>query len=390
MRVLAILIAVASFFSAPSFAVGAELAKGETETNVYMEFSYFNDRGIAWTGSEIAFQTRFKLDMSYAIYDDILVRTKMEWVPTVSKNTIGYSGLVKKEFYPEDIYLLFKDLFGYQAALRVGVVKTPFGHFDTFAYDDKSRPISFMRTRGWDFGLRLDTKTDITDISLAIINGDGREGTDANSAKSVVLRFVFPGSEGDVYPVTLESTKYPNPVMSNPDGDFSFELGLSAYVGNLYSTPIKERNSHYGVDVKIDYSVFSFKAQYTYLEGGYTNQTVRNNDDVDLSNHDPSVTTDTDTFPKGYAVFAELAVGITSKTLLTIMVETYEPDTESDETSRQEEKQRTVLALKYDFRPGITFAFLYTYNDNPYYDKDYRPSDDRGDDVYQAGVSASF
>ncbi len=366
-----------------------DLAEGETDIGGYVEFTYFNNRSIAWTGSEASFKPRIKAEVLHALYDDVILRLKGEWTPSVNDHTINYAGLKEKEGYPEDTYILFNNLRGRGIELRLGVVKVPFGHFDTFAYDDENRPMSFSRTREWDYGVRLDAHFEAVDVSIAVIDGDGRDGTDANSSKSAAMRLAFPSINESVYPETLESTKYPNPKSANPDGGFKWRLGLSAYAGNKYSTPIKEKNTHYGADLKVDLWIISMKAQYTYMEGGFTDP-AEASQDLSGYGYSDAVTGTADTFPKGNAIVTEITAGVTPKTMVTVMAERYQPDSESNDTERQKLRTRLVFGLRHDIRPKISAAFFFTQNDNPYFDSIPNTNNGRGDNVYQLGIAADF
>ena len=59
-RAVRFLAAAFTLFAAPLYAGEAASKEGKTEFGFYMEFSYFNDRGQAWTGSEATFTTRLK------------------------------------------------------------------------------------------------------------------------------------------------------------------------------------------------------------------------------------------------------------------------------------------------------------------------------------------
>ncbi len=350
-----------------------------------MEFSYFNDRGQAWTGSEITFSTLLKADMKYRLYDDILLRAKGVWSPIVNRQTIGADSFDKREASPEDVYMQFDRLLGLPFELRLGSVKVPFGFFDFMAFEKRNRPIGFSRTREWDYGMRLDAVFNKHAVSFAVINGDGIDGTDANSAKSVVLRVVYPARGESPYPETLEVTEYPNPVNSNPTGGFLWQTGVSGYVGNRYSTPIKIKNNHYGFDFKIDYSVVSLKGQYSYLEGGFSDPGV---DTTTLTAEELNRAV-TNTYPRGYSAAMELAVGVNSKTVVTFMAEKYDPDSESDNSGAQKTKTRLVAGARYDYRPDVSIAVFYTYNEDPGYQY-VADNTGRGNDVYMIGVAAKF
>jgi hypothetical protein len=277
----------------------------------------------------------------------------------------------------------------------MGVVKVPFGIFDTLALSAGNRPYALARTREWDYGVRLDASLSMMDISFAVVNGEGTEGTDSNSAKSVAARIAFPASPDGAYPETREITDYPNPRIANPGGEFRWRFALDAYNGNKYTTPIKQKNSHYGADLQLDYSIVSLKAQYTFLEGGFTDPSVVSEPDAALAalGYSSSVTKDITTYPRGQSLFVEIAVGITGKTMLSAMGEMYDPDTDSHATARQKVKQRLVLGVKHDFRPNVGGAFFYTKTYNPAFgvsnnivESDYW----KGDDILMAGVAVRF
>ena len=386
LRALRLLAVVFTLFTTPLYAGEAASKVGKTEFGFYMEFSYFNDRGQAWTGSEATFLTRLKADLKHHLYDDILLRAKGSWSPTVNKHTIGGASFDKRQSSPEDVYLQFNGLLGRPIELRMGSVKVPFGHFNFMAFEQRNLPIGFSRTREWDYGLRLDTVLKKHSVSFAIINGDGIDGTDSNSAKSVAIRVAYPAKkEESPYPETLEITDYPNPLNSNPTGGFKWQTGLSAYVGNRYSTPIKIKNSHYGFDFKIDVSNVSLKGQYSFLEGGFTGPGVT------FAGLDPEEQSRavTNTYPRGYSTAIELAYGLNSKTVITLMAEIYDPDSESDNSGAQKTRTRLVAGAKYDYRHGVSMAIFYTYNDDPGYQYG-ADNTGRGNDVYMMGVAAKF
>ncbi|MBI5178740.1 MAG: hypothetical protein HZA04_05725 [Nitrospinae bacterium] len=369
---------------------------GKTAIGAYLEFSYMDDRGIGWSGSETTFAARAKLNIAHRVYDDILIRFNGEWKPTVNGYSRAYGQMKEREANPQDTYFQFDHPGEYPLTLRMGVVKVPFGHFDTLALSPRNRPAGMTRTREWDYGIRADGSAWLVDWSLAIVNGEGTEGTDSNSAKSVAARIVFPAAgAGDMYPETLEITGYPNPRAANPAGEFRWQFGASAYNGQKYSTPIKQKNSHYGADVKLDYSIFSLKAQYTFLEGGFTDPSVVSEPASTFTElqYSSAVSTSIDTYPRGYAAFAELAAGISEKTLLTLMGEMYDPDSESSATAKQRTKQRLVIGLKHDFRPRVSAALFYTLNDNPAFgvSGNILETDHwKGDEILMAAMAVQF
>ena len=384
-RILFLAVAV-TLFTSPLYAADSASKTGKTEFGLYMEFLYFNDRGQAWTGSEATFTPRLKADIKHYLYDDILLRAKGRWSPTVNKRTIGGGSFDKRETNPEDVYLQFNGLLGRPIELRMGSVKVPFGHFDFMAFEQRNRPIGFSRTREWDYGLRMDTVIHKHSVSFAIINGDGIDGTDSNSAKSVAIRVAYPAKKGNSpYPETLELTDYPNPLNNNPSGRFIWQTGISAYVGNKYSTPIKIKNSHYGFDFKIDYSNVSLKGQYSFLEGGFSDPGVSA---ATLTPEELSRAV-TDTYPRGYSVAMELAFGLNSKTVITLMAEKYDPDSESNNSGAQKTKTRFVAGAKYDYRRDVSMTIFYTNNDDPGYQYG-ADNTGRGNDVYMMGVAAKF
>ena len=97
----------------------------------------------------------------------------------------------------------------------------------------------------------------------------------------------------------------------------------------------------------------------------------------------------TDTYPRGYAAAMELAYGLNSKTVITLMTEIYDPDSETNNSGAQKTKTRLVIGARYDYRQDVTMALFYTYNDDPgfQYTSD---NTGRGNDVYMLGVAASF
>ncbi len=402
MKFFRIIVSVASLFVAlsvfPSFAGEGKLSKGETSINGYLDFVFYDDRGIGWSGAETTFTGHLKLDVQHAVYDDVLIRFRGEYSPTVNDHARAPASFDRREGNPEDAYMQFSGFMDARATLRFGVVKVPFGLFNTLAIEDRNRPVSMKRWREWDYGIRYDRSFAFTDLSLAVVNGEGREGTDSNSSKSVALRLSFPANgDGDNYRETAQVTNYPNPVNANPNGEFVWNVGLSGYVGNKYTTPIKVKNNHYAVDFKADYSKFSFKGQFTYLEGGFTNADVSSNttiaDLVALYQYSDAVTLEIESFKKGFSSFGELTYGFDGKTVYGVMYEYYDPDGKSNDSVLQKAKQRTVLAVKHDFRPGVTFAFLYTMNNDPAFGKTgniLQTDDVKGDEVLMLSVAMQF
>ena len=368
---------------------------GKTKIAAYMEFTYLDDRGMGWTGSETTFYLRGRLNIQHYVHDDVVLNLTGEYRPTVNTYSRAFNQLKQREGNPNDTYMQFIDLAGYPMALRLGVVKVPYGQFDTMSLDNRSRPMSTTRTREWDYGARLDTSLSFMDVSFAIVNGEGSEGTDSNSAKSVALRLVFPATQGELYPETLEITRYPNPRTANPDGDFRWQFGASAYNGNKFSTPIKQKNSHYGADLKLDYSIFSLKAQYSFLEGGFTDPSVISETDAALAalGYSGTVTKNIDTFPHGYSYFVEITTAISEKTLFSVLGESYDPDSESNTTPQQRTKERLVLGVKHDFKKDVSGSIFYTKTYNPAFgmtgnviENDYW----KGNDILMAAIAIQF
>jgi len=368
----------------------------KTRIGGYLEFAYMDDRGIGWSGSETTFFARMKLDIQHQLYDDVLVRLSGTYQPTVNEYSRAYAQMKAREGNPNDTYMQFDALAGYPTTLRMGVVKVPYGQFDTMSLSSRNRPMTSSRTREWDYGVRLDGSAWLVDYAMAVINGEGSEGTDSNSAKSIAARIQFPtANRGDIYPETLEVTAYPNPLTANPDGDFRWQFGASAYNGNKFSTPIKQKSSHYGADVKLDYSIFSLKTQYSFLEGGFTDPSVVSESASALAalQYSSAVTTKIDTYPRGYSVFTELTTGLSSKTMFSLMWELYDPDSESNAAPGQKTKQRYVIGFKHDFRPHVTAALFYTITDNPAFgvvdnitESDYW----KGNTITMAGIAVQF
>ena len=378
-------LAIASFTAT----VGAGTIKtldGKTELGFYLEFSLINDRGIAWTGSEVTFANRVKVDLTHRLYDDIIVVANGVWAPTVNEHTIGRETFDKREGNPEDLYIQFNRRVKRPVDFRLGVVKVPFGHFNFMAFEDRNRPISFARTREWDYGVRMDTVINRHAVSLAIVNGDGIQGTDANSAKSIVLRVLYPvKTVEDAYPKTVEVTEYPNPLNTNPKGGFLWQAGISMYIGNKYSTPIKIRNTHYGLDFKIDYKNVSLKGQYTYHRGGFSGKGVS----AATLNAEDLARADTSTFKDAHSFVTEAAVGVTPRIVVTVMAELYDPASGSDNSGAQKTKTRVVTGAKYDYRKDVSMAIFYTRNDDPGYEY-VSANTGRGNNVYMMGVAARF
>ena len=328
-----------------------------------------------------------KADLTHRLYDDIIVVANGVWVPTVNEHTIGRDTFDKREGNPEDLYIQVKKLIKKKPVdFRLGVVKVPFGLFNFMAFEDRNRPISFTRTREWDYGVRMDTIINKHALSLAIVNGDGIQGTDANSAKSVVLRVLYPvKTVEDAYPETVEITEYPNPLKTNPQGGFLWQAGISMYIGNKYSTPIKVRNTHYGFDLKIDYKNVTLKGQYTYHRGGFSGEGVS----AATLNAEDLARADTSTFNDAHSLVTEAAVGINPRTVVTLMAEIYDPSSRSDNSGAQKTKTRLVAGAKYDYRKDVSMAIFYTRNDDPGYQ--YASANTgRGSNVYMMGVAARF
>lgn len=382
---------------------GAAVADDGEKTRIggLVELVYIDNSGIGWTGSEATFYPRVKLDITHRLYEDALTRISGEWQPTTSPFSRAYHALAQPEGRIDDTYLEFSRLFE-NTALRLGAVKVPFGQFDTLALNPESMPISFVRTREWDYGARLDARFKWFDISLAIVNGEGTTGTDANSDKSFAARVVFPAQSGEIYPETLEVTNFPNPAVANPDGAFGWHFGVSGYNGIKYSTPIKQRNSHYGADLRLDYSIFSVMAQYTFLEGGFTDPSMNNLTQAQItglvnqfqySSQVSDILGAHDSFPRAQAIVAEVVAGLSDKTMLSAMGELYKPDVDSDATPQQRLKQRLVLGVKHDVKKNVSLGFFYVKTYNPAFgvSGNVVESDSwKGDDVITAAAAISF
>lgn len=373
---------------------------GKTTVHGYVELSYIDDRGIGWTGSETTLRPRAKLDITHALYDDVTLRFAGEWVSQVHRYSRAYDSLYQREGNPEDMYIHFRRFSDLPFDVRLGVVKVPYGFFNTMAIDDRNRPIILARSREWDMGLRIDAPLTFMDLSLAVINGDGRQGTDANSSKSVAVRASFPAAEGGGYPETEEVTSYPNPRAANPNGEFRWQAAVSGYVGDRYTTPIKRKYAHYGAEALAAYGPLSLKMQYTFFEGGYNDPSMNNLTPAEWQqlatdlHYTSSVLQTLYTYPRGQSLWAELSYGITERDMATMMAETYDPDMQSDATVFQKTKKRYVIGFKHDYRKGITAAVLYTFNDNPAFgdpNVDITQSDYwKGDDVLMVTVAAQF
>ena len=374
---LTALVVLLTLSNASSFEL-EEAKVGENLLGGYLEFVFFDDRGIGWSGSETTFVTGYKLDFGRRLYDDISIRVRGSFAQTAHEHSRGYEKLKKREFNPEDTYMEFIDLAGEESSLKLGVVKVPFGIFNTLSIDDRNRPRTFSTTREWDSGIRLDKRYSSFDVALGFVNGDGREGTDPNSAKAVVVRLSTPSSGFPAYPKTLEVTGYPNPLETNPTGELLWRVGGSLYLGNHYSTPIKEKNNHYAVDLEVKYSIMSIKAQATYMEGGHTfTEMARSgsmidgvwvdgfSDFVDEFEYSNAVVYDIADFPKGSSGFIEVAAALSAKSMFSVMYEHYDPDIESGEAPFQVVKERLVFGYKHDFRKNVSFAFFHTINRDP-------------------------
>lgn len=372
---------------------------GKTDVHGYVELSYIDDRGLGWTGSETTLRPRGKLDITHALYDDVSLRFAGEWVAQAHQYSRAYGALYQREGNPEDFLIHFRRFSGLPLDVRLGVVKVPYGLFNTMAIDDRNRPITLARTREWDMGLRIDAPLPFMDFSLAVINGDGRQGTDANSSKSVAMRASFPAADGGGYPETEEVTSYPNPRAANPTGDFRWQFAASGYVGDRYTTPIKQKYSHYGAEVQAAYGAFAFNMQYTFFEGGFNEASMNNltpaewQQMVTAFQYSSSVRQDLHTYPRGQSLWAELSYGITDRDMATLMGEMYDPDMQSDATVFQQTKKRYVIGFKHDYRKGVTAAIFYTVNDNPAFGdpSDVTQGDSwKGDDVLMITVAAQF
>lgn len=372
----------------------------KTTVSGYVELSYFDDQGIGWTGSETVLRPRAKLDITHALYDDVTLRFSGEWVAQAHRYSRAYDRLYQREGNPEDLYIHFQRFSGLPFDVRLGVVKVPYGFFNTMAVDERNRPRTQMRSREWDMGLRIDVPLSFMDFSLAMINGDGRQGTDANSSKSVAVRASFPATDGGAYPETEEVASYPNPRAANPDGDFRWQVAGSGYVGDRYTTPIKQKYSHYGAEALAAYGPLAFKMQYMFFEGGFNDGTMNNLTAAEWQQlvtdmqYTSSVRQALYTYPRGQSLWAELSYGLTGQDMATLMAETYDPDMQSDATVFQQTKKRYVFGFKHDYRKGVTAAIFYTVNDNPAFGDpaaDITQSDNwKGDEVLMITVAARF
>lgn len=372
----------------------------KTTVSGYVELSFFDDRGIGWTGSETTLRPRAKVDITHALYDDVILRFSGEWVAQAHRYSRAYDSLYQREGNPEDLYIHFQRFSGLPFDVRLGVVKVPYGFFNTMAADDRNRPITQTHFREWDMGLRLDAPLSFMDFSLAMINGDGRQGTDANSSKSVAMRASFPAAEGGGYPEAEEVTSYPNPRAANPSGDFRWQLAAFGYVGDRYTTPIKRKYSHYGADAQVGYGALNFKMQYTFFEGGYNDPSMNNITSAEWQqlmtdlHYSSTVRPELYTYPRGQSLWAELSYGVTERDMATLLAESFDPDMQSDATIFQQTKYRYVAGYKHDYRKGVTAAIFYTVNDNPAFGNsavDITQSDNwKGDDMLMITVAAQF
>lgn len=385
-------------------ALGAASADEAEKTRIggYVDAVFLYNSGIGWSGSEAFFFPRVKLDITHKVNENALVRVSGEWQPTVSPYSRAYSTLKQTEGVPDDTYLEFSGL-SENTTARFGVVKVPFGQFDTMAFNTPSRPTSFGRTRGWDYGFRLDRRFQLFDLSLAVVNGDGVTGTATQSDKTYVARIVFPAQTGEIYPETLEITNYPNPAKTNAGGDFGWSFGISGYNGTKYSTPIKIKASHYGADLRMNYSIFSLMTQYSLLEGGFTDPTMNNLSPADITalvstfQYSSSVVNLLNgvgaTYPRAQASVTELVAGLNDKTVVSVMWEYYEPDMNSDSTPQQMERTKFVFGVKHDFKENISLGAFYVKNHNPAFgnsgnivETDWR----KGDDIFMTGIATQF
>ncbi len=386
--------------STATVALAGEAGGGKTAVHGYVELSYINDQGLGWTGSETTFRPRAKVELTHALYDDVTLQLSGEWVAQVHQFSRAYGSLYRREGNPEDCLIHFRRFSGLPFDVRVGIVKVPYGFFNTMAADDRNRPITLAVSREWDMGVRLDVPLSFMDFSLAIINGDGRQGTDANSSKSVALRAAFPAAGGDLYPETEEVTSYPNPRTANPTGDFRWQVAASGYVGDRYTTPIKQKYSHYGAEAQAAYSAFAFKMQYTFFEGGFTDGTMNNLTAAEWQQvlttyqYSSSVGGDLHTYPRGQSFWGELSYGVTERGTAALMAEMYDPDMQSDATVFQQTKHRYVIGYRHEYRKGLTASIFYTVNNNPAFgapSADITQSDSwKGDEVLMVGVAAQF
>ncbi|MBI3793258.1 MAG: hypothetical protein HY280_00845 [Nitrospinae bacterium] len=388
-----------------SFALSPALAGeiGKTDVRGYAEFSYVRDNGIGWSGSESTFYPRVKLDVLHAVDEDALVRVSGEWQPTVGPFSRAYGQLAAPTAQVDDTYLQFSNI-AEATSLRLGSVKVPFARFDTLALNQSARPMSSPRWREWDYGARLDSRFSFFDFSVAVVNGEGTAGTDSNSDKSLAARIVFPAQTGEIYPETLETTNYPNPAVANPAGNFNWSFGVSGYNGTKYSTPIKQRNNHYGADLKLDYSVFSLMAEYVYMEGWFTDPSMNNATGSALTSFSYSSAVNSlwicnngvcspATFQRANSVIVELTAGVSTKTLLSAMGEIYKPDIDSDVTPQQKLKQRLALGIKHDFRKNVTGSVFYVFTYDPAFGRvgNITQSDTwKGEDVFTCGIAMAF
>jgi hypothetical protein len=359
-----------------------EAAVGENLFGGYLGFVFYDDRGIGWSGSETTFVTGYKLDFGRRLYENVSVRVRGAYAQTAHEHSRAYEKLKRREFNPEDTYMEFTGLAGERSSLKLGIVKVPFGIFNTLSIEGRNRPRTMSATREWDSGIRFDKRYSSFDVALGFVNGDGREGTDPNSAKSVVIRLSAPSDGFRAYPDTQEVTGYPSPIGANPDGGLLWRAGINLYLGNRYSTPIKEKNNHYAVDLELNYSIMSIKAQATYMEGGHTFREMARSwyigsdgwvdgfdDFVAEFMYSDAVLYDIAGFPKGVSGFIEAAVAVSARSMFSVMYEHYDPDIESGEAPLHVAKERLVLGFKHDFKKNVSFAFFHTINRDPAFGK---------------------
>lgn len=357
----------------------------------YFEYSFISDRRIFWSGSEATFTPLVRLTIEKPIEDNIGIYLSAMWTPTVNEHSIGYVELKKREAYPEDLYIYFGNFMQANGELRLGMVKVPFGIFNLLTLGGPhSMPMTTARTREWDVGVRYDVCWGDFGISFATINGDGNGGTDANSDKSFSLRVVYPEAEiKRIYPATINTVSYHSQQAPGSIDDY-WLLGMSAYYGDKYSTPIKERNKHYDVDLTLSYGIVSFAMQASYLEGGFTDESVRGATFTD-STYSSGVTTDIDTYNRGAMFSNQIVVRTGERTLISLLTEWYDPDLTSDATPKQRTKSRFVVGASYSITHRTSLSAFFATNQDPYLDGiDAEKNASKGGNVYMASVAASF
>ncbi len=331
-----------------------------------IDVSFINDRRLHWTGTESTFRTQARLYIDYAFDERLAFRLAGRALQGIGYHARTYERLKYDGFTPEDTYIEL-DRFPVQGAyLQAGIVRVPFGIFDTFALEDINRPLVHKRSREWDSGVLVGYRGHGIDARAALVNGEGSDGVrlDTNSSKSGVARL-------GAY-LQYEETR--------------ISAGLSGYYGNKYSTPIKERNSHWGVDLSLMLPRFAALAEFVSFNGKPVKvgdlDYYEFKDDITIGNNESDANGWYVQF-KGEIIedILELFYGFSS----------YDPAIDAEQEAWEKVKRRHTIGSRLVMLSYLELFLIYTSEDDPAFGLLKEESNTyKGDDKIQAALRLVF